>query len=1501
MNTSLDSCLSKEDFAKGGGGDNPSSPSSPHISPNTSADHGYDYDYDSNSFSSGGGQGSMSSSAASSINNNMDEYDKIVNDDDGVGGFVAKNGKDLELEKARQILAQQQSRSSEVSPPVRDASGAGTSGISPDQYFHTPYNKGVDDDEVEESGDDSSSSGLGKNLTAANNARNKGASKSSSSSPTTWQLHLPDLQTLSPNTQRRQRLNAAANAASGRVSPYATTVGGPTGSTGGNSSTGTGGGNDSDYLTDDSDSHISYFNAKSTRSSAIHGNASVISDSDGFSAFTDAFENDEDMNTMLDMDNDSMLSYDDDGDVDTDSASEGGTRDRRRNKKKGGSIKAIQSMDTIDFSGSGKDKSGGAGTEAGTGDAAGTRRATEGDNDEEAPDTPSSRIPGVAIGMGVGMAVVENLKRIIPTRLFYGVGDGSGSDDDALMGGSGSGSEASPKKNGNSEDNSETVMLVNADEESTPQPPPSPTDLTSPTHTENTIDFVKDNLTPKEEPSLDHAWGYFEHYVLPRYHIENSERKDRNGVTIPNDIYKEGNKKDMTRGRRIAKRLQSFVKKDEDDENKDEDEDEDEDGNDNNRNPPPSAVRDDNKEEIDDNEDGNDNNRNSPPPAKGFAKRFESLFWMGKDVKTFNMAIPGEVNVKTSLYNPWTTPLSEMGDFGIGVGLYFVCLRAISIITFLSGCMSIYNISFFASDEYNVDGLDGYNFDGTKSVPWFLRGSAICTSHEWVYCPSCTEEHFNGNTDYRLYKATDDGTMTFALKNRCEGKIYHVGMVTYGTIIVTTVGLFLTYWWMIHMGTKLDQNEQTAQDYSIVIRNPPKNNEELNEYQVEGDHHEAGENLDVYDPVVWKNFFEMNFDNAHVTCCTVVVDNDNLLLALVKRREILKYLDDVLELMGPEEYRELGLLKEDDEGNVRIPDPIIIDKRRIEVDMNKLEEVVEQVERKRNCFRTFIAKKISFFAGIPEQFYQLKDLNSVIVEEAKEKHDISSVFISFETEEAQRQVLKSMSVSKRDLHKSIIQGPNAFRDTKLLFQGLKLLNVQEPSEPSTIRWMDQDISICQEILKYVLTLVVVILVSTPVIIINAIQQRTEINLTYVSYYITVSNMCFPTLAKKICLKEKHHNEDDREISLFVKILVFRVVNTVILLEAIEPYANTIMYGESFLLQGVYQVFFAEILTTTAMQYLDLSGNFKRHIIAPMAKTQEKMNLAMRGSQIFLAERYTNMCKLFFMGVWYAPIYPAVLFMCSVALFINYWMDKFSIMRTWRRPAKIGRSIGKLTRNVVFPIIVIVMTFQGYRSWSNFPFDKLCEETDTKATLTPITITYENFPTPDHISDTTSTVFEFGPDTPVYRPCNHREEWKNGKLTNEEQGKVNRIYEVTTLAVMAICAICFVVVIIYFAKLYWRPTYEKVGEPQKKPYSKEEAITAYIPQWTTETSAFPFLVCPTESIENCRLFNWDDPDRTYGFYDVTADAARLLNEANEVNVDLTQVFSRMIHDKPDDSR
>ena len=119
-------------------------------------------------------------------------------------------------------------------------------------------------------------------------------------------------------------------------------------------------------------------------------------------------------------------------------------------------------------------------------------------------------------------------------------------------------------------------------------------------------------------------------------------------------------------------------------------------------------------------------------------------------------------------------------------------------------------------------------------------------------------------------------------------------------------------------------------------------------------------------------------------------------------------------------------------------------------------------------------------------------------------------------------------------------------------------------------------------------------------------------------------------------------------------------------------------------------FIAEVTTTSAIQLADPVGHLQRHFLAPRKFTQDAMNLMMQGSIVELAERYTAVAKLLFLTFWYCAIYPGAFFFCAFALQTIYFLDRLSLMRTWKRVPKLGSTISQFNRRYFLPLSVLGM-------------------------------------------------------------------------------------------------------------------------------------------------------------------------------------------------------------------
>lgn len=357
---------------------------------------------------------------------------------------------------------------------------------------------------------------------------------------------------------------------------------------------------------------------------------------------------------------------------------------------------------------------------------------------------------------------------------------------------------------------------------------------------------------------------------------------------------------------------------------------------------------------------------------------------------------------------------------------------------------------------------------------------------------------------------------------------------------------------------------------------------------------------------------------------------------------------------------------------------------------------------------------------------------------------------------------------------------------------------------------------------------------------------------------------------------------------------------------ITPFTDTLAYDEGLIPQ-VYALFFAEILTVSVVQLADPAGHLNRHFFAPRATTQDAMNLKFAGAPWELAERYTDATKLLFLCVWYCAIFPGAFFLCSFALYIKYFVDRFSLMRTWKRPPQLGTQVSKFSRRYFFSLAVVAMAIMSSYYWSGFPYDNLCEIEEAIDDRYSGTFIVKASDTNIRMN---GTFLELVPGNPQYRVCsqnlialgNDRRTFpfiperqpEGDEWMSPGQIDVTTVFGWTSVAIIAIVIIKFVWGWVDMAQSFFRSTYSAVGDDQNIPFSQVAARSAYIPQVESPLFSYPLLACDTDEIDE-ELYDWEDPDRPYDLYDLTKDAHHLLSG---VDISANVGFTRVKHWPPE---
>lgn len=361
------------------------------------------------------------------------------------------------------------------------------------------------------------------------------------------------------------------------------------------------------------------------------------------------------------------------------------------------------------------------------------------------------------------------------------------------------------------------------------------------------------------------------------------------------------------------------------------------------------------------------------------------------------------------------------------------------------------------------------------------------------------------------------------------------------------------------------------------------------------------------------------------------------------------------------------------------------------------------------------------------------------------------------------------------------------------------------------------------------------------------------------------NGMVPFFCTKVMSYETHQAAGDRSTSLFLKLTLFRWANTVVLVFMATPFTTNLSDGAFDLLPYMVTIFCVELIWGPAFALTDVIGNFKRHYLAPREKSQDAVNAHFRGNQWDVAERYTVVTKQLFMCLCFSVLFPAGCLLCSAALFLTYFTDKFSLMRSWAPAPMIGNEVAEMNRTVFLPLcLVAAFIINGYH-YARFPYDNLCETKyaagDTYAGSYTIYTSKHNHTVDVDIS-TDDSLYEYCNQNiltqGIFPPSAKAQGDFNWMGDEDEVQTVNIFGWVGFAVAVSYLFLNYGISFIRYLDTCFRSQYTPSGEDMKINFSSVKSISAYIPQIRlSNIYNFPLLATNFEDVDP-KLIDWDDP-------------------------------------------
>ncbi|GMF50805.1 unnamed protein product [Phytophthora fragariaefolia] len=726
----------------------------------------------------------------------------------------------------------------------------------------------------------------------------------------------------------------------------------------------------------------------------------------------------------------------------------------------------------------------------------------------------------------------------------------------------------------------------------------------------------------------------------------------------------------------------------------------------------------------------------------------------------------GEDSGASELFPVWGTSLAELSVFGIGLGLYFRMLLQLSVLLVVLAAVSTPSIVYFATADYSGE-------LAARGLDLRVLGTAACTREA---------DAIDTSAAAHVVRNVTINDCPLAMRQ------LYVDMVGLAILVVYCIAAAVV---QTRDKAHLDALEQTASDYSVVVKDP---------------------NANAWDPDEWERFFAQF---GRVKFVTVCVDNSRLLSALARKR----YMEEMLKMESADQDVVRLALENAADPTKTAPKQTLMQKVGLgEYDLTYWNAELDALRRR------------------------------IAVMLAQESYRVWSVFVMFETEEAQRRCLRETRIG---LFATVLDWTNRGLANRLRFRGTNILHVEQAVEPSSVQWNSAGVLWRWRILQQALTISIVGGMMAIVFVLTRWLKETYIGddlpdskrrgrLYILAITLAFTDIFGCRLLSYVDKLEQHQTKEREQLSTLNKLLLFRGFNGAVVLYLLMDFTDIL--SQENLLQ-IQALLIANLITAPVLQLISPFEKFYRWYYGPKAKTQRKLNSYYSGAYWKLAERYTQITKSVGIALFFKSLLPTGLLITGLSLLVNYWVDKYCLLRKWKTPPRYDGLLARASRYHLLIVVLVSLIMMGH--WYNgWPFDRYTQ----RAVAIAREKTESRY---DSLVKTLHIVLPF---------------LRDDYPTKDQKNLMGVLYWIILVVT------CMVVAFVFLKSLYRSYMRFIVGnlpsgffggraKQSDIPASQVFTLNGYVPSFESPYSGFPYLSVPLDGFEP-RYISWNGNHEAY---------------------------------------